>query len=466
MKYTNILLFAAAHTWAVRPSVAEPILAILASRASDASHSTQAQEQATLPPAAPSVTGMPQALPGGVALVPLVGIIMSRASWLDAECGMTSPQVFARQVRDAAARSDVQTIVLYVDTPGGTVGGVHEAALAIRAAKSAGKRVIACVSGEACSGGYWIASQADEIVLGESDIVGSIGAYMSRRDISRALAAAGISYTTYKTGEEKALGLEYEPPTETERDAITALLESQVRVFYAAVAEGRGIKGGAEAVREAHGSAHLYVGAEAVSAGLADRIGTLDDVLSELQAEAPSGTPGIPSQTAQPPTFMQNEAAPTPETTIQASAVLASSSDSVTAETSAQEQAASEQAVATQEGKAPGPGEAPARDASDSEAASESRTTSAGSSSGMDPQAARSLAEQYVRARSITPAQATALETALVADEAAGRAVLAAFSKPSGTAAPSANIAAASASAEKDEEGPVTKFLARRGQRA
>ena len=82
----------------------------------------------------------------------------------------------AAQIRAVAADPEVGTIVMDVDSPGGSVFGVQELADTLYDVREhSGKRLVAVANNMAASGGYWIASQAHELVVTPSGMGGSIG---------------------------------------------------------------------------------------------------------------------------------------------------------------------------------------------------------------------------------------------------------------------------------------------------
>ncbi|HUT88953.1 MAG TPA: hypothetical protein VMY37_05635, partial [Thermoguttaceae bacterium] len=67
----------------------------------------------------------PYRLIDGVAIIPLYGVILPRANLLIEFSGGTSTQLFSQAVEQAVADEEVETIVLDVDSPGGSVVGVQ-----------------------------------------------------------------------------------------------------------------------------------------------------------------------------------------------------------------------------------------------------------------------------------------------------------------------------------------------------
>lgn len=214
---------------------------------------------------------------GGVAIVPVRGVLEARLSAMDELWfgGVSAEGVRAR-VAAAVADTSVRAIVLDVDSPGGDVRGMQETAAAIREARAI-KPVVAIANTLMASAAYWIASAATKIVAMPSAEVGSIGVYTVHEDWSKYLEEAGISVSLISAGDGKTAGNMYEPLSDEAR----ADLERRVSAYYAAfvadVAEGRGVD--AKAVR-GEWKAKLYGASEAKKTGLVDQVGDMAAALT------------------------------------------------------------------------------------------------------------------------------------------------------------------------------------------
>ncbi|WP_051363333.1 S49 family peptidase [Deinococcus murrayi] len=213
-----------------------------------------------------------------VALVTFHGVVISRAPEWAESCGYVSPQRLAAQVRQLADDSSVAAIVLSIDSPGGTVAGTIEAADAVAYARTR-KRVTACVNDVACSAAYWVASQASEIVVTPTAMTGSIGVIITHADYSKMLGAVGIAVTYIRSALKKALGQPYEPLSEDARAEFQATVDSIHTQFVQAVAKGR--RKARRTVADTWATGEVWVGADAVTQGLADRVATLSTVIGE-----------------------------------------------------------------------------------------------------------------------------------------------------------------------------------------
>ncbi|MFO0791928.1 MAG: S49 family peptidase [Pirellulales bacterium] len=181
------------------------------------------------------------------------------------------------RVAALAANEDVAEIVLLVDSPGGTVAGVHDLHTMIaRAAEK--KRVTAVVEDLCCSGAVWAVAGATEIVIGETSTMGSIGVFNVVIDQSKLMEKVGVEVIVIRSGEHKGAGVSGAKISAEQLTELKRRVDVQARHFTAAVARGRRMKI-EKAAELADG--RVFIGREAVAAGLADRVGMYEDVLSE-----------------------------------------------------------------------------------------------------------------------------------------------------------------------------------------
>jgi ClpP class serine protease len=220
----------------------------------------------------------------GASVVPLLGPIFPRASMINASADGTSLDAFMRDFRVAEDSADVERHVLLVDSPGGVVSGLGEAAEGLRAST---KPVLAFVTGNCASAAYWLASQANEIVMDRSSAVGSIGVMAS---LSRQEATDSNGRRSYEIVSSSAPNKRPDPSTEDGRAAIQRDIDAIEAEFIADVAAGRGVS--AARVRADFGQGGMLGAALAVEAGMADRIGTLEGVLSQGSGRTRSNQAG------------------------------------------------------------------------------------------------------------------------------------------------------------------------------
>jgi len=211
-----------------------------------------------------------------VAVIPVFGVLTHRPSLLSMMLGGSTTVEIASAVRQAAASARASSIVLDIDSPGGSVDGVQELAEVIaRAARH--KPVIAVANSTAASAAYWLASQASEIVVTPSGMVGSIGVIAMHTDRSRAEDAAGRTHTIVQSSRFKSEGNPYRPLDTEAHAEVQRMVDSYHEDFVQAVAAGRGVP--ASTVRSRFGQGRMMRARDALQAGMVDRVASLDDVL-------------------------------------------------------------------------------------------------------------------------------------------------------------------------------------------
>lgn len=210
-----------------------------------------------------------------VALVRISGPLAQRAEtgWcavVDGYDAITS--------RFLAALDAARSVVLVIDSPGGDGAGLVEAVRRMRElADAAGKPVLAYADEFAASAAYWIAmGVGDAVYLPALGAVGSVGAIAVHQDVSGAAEKEGVKYTVVRDPAGKAQGSSLEPLSEVGLARIERDVNALAGAFVAAVAARRGLA--ASAVRAL--DADMFRGAEAVRAGLADGVATLEEVLA------------------------------------------------------------------------------------------------------------------------------------------------------------------------------------------
>ncbi len=209
--------------------------------------------------------------PTQVAVVPLMGALFPRGRYGG------SMEAFRGALAQAVANPDVGAIVLDVDSPGGTYAGTPETAAAVRAAAQV-KPVTAVVDSLCASAAYYIASQAAQLVVTPSAEVGSIGTLAIHADFSQAYEREGIAVTIIRDPPFKAEGNPFEPLSDEARAHLQGDVSGATADFHRAVAQGRRVS--LTKVREDFGKGRTVGAHRAVELGMADRVGSMSDVLA------------------------------------------------------------------------------------------------------------------------------------------------------------------------------------------
>lgn len=236
---------------------------------------------------------------GSVAVLSLTGLIQPNPSLLSmllfgAGGGL---QQFRAELRAALADETITAIALHVDSPGGSIALVEETAAELRAARDV-KPITAVANTMAASAAYHIASQATELVVTPSGYVGSIGVYMLHTDLSGALEKEGVVMTYVYAGRYKTEGNPYEPLTDEARADWQSDVDGLHDTFVRDVAAGRQVP---EAkVRSDFGEGRLLRAADALQAGMVNRVATFEQAVGDLAraAQAPDPVPSPPDAAA------------------------------------------------------------------------------------------------------------------------------------------------------------------------
>jgi signal peptide peptidase SppA len=279
--------------WAIHPDMLGPIAGVAARKLAD--------REATW--AGGPYQPRPVAMKGQkVAILPIDGVLAPRANMMTEFSGGTSldqaSQSLARLVADPA----IGTIVLDINSPGGSVSGVTTFARQVLAAR-VDKRIVAQVDDIATSAAYWIAACAHEIVAVIDGTLGSIGVYSIHENLAKALEQEGIAVTYISAGKYKVEGNKTGPLSEEAYAHRQALVDEAYGRFVTDVARGRGVT--EAAVRNGYGEGRVVSAEMGKSLGMIDGIATLDETLDrltaggtqpvELAAEARVDTPQDPA---------------------------------------------------------------------------------------------------------------------------------------------------------------------------
>lgn len=214
----------------------------------------------------------------GVAVVDISGTLVHKGRWIGSYSGLTSYEGIGEVMQRAVDSSDVKAIMLNLHTYGGEVAGCFDLCDLIHEARGS-KPIVALVSDAAASAGYALASAADEIVVTQTAIAGSIGVVLTHYDMTKRAEDLGVKVTHIHAGKEKVLGSPFKPLSDSDRERLQASVDETYSLFVSKVARNRDIE--SEAVRATE--AGVFGPTEAVKLGLADRVSTGRALLEEMQ---------------------------------------------------------------------------------------------------------------------------------------------------------------------------------------
>jgi len=206
----------------------------------------------------------------GVAVIPVVGPLFRYANLFTAISGASSYEVLAKDFNSALENSDVHSIVLDIDSPGGEVNGCAEFANMIYESRGT-KPIIAYASGDAASGAYWIASACDQIIASETSLLGSIGVVAVYRDSNdQSVLEIVSSQSPYKR---------LDPNSDDGKSRLQSRIDDLASVFIDSIAKHRGVD--PPTVLKEFGGGDVFVGKNAIRSGLADDVGSLENIIQQ-----------------------------------------------------------------------------------------------------------------------------------------------------------------------------------------
>lgn len=213
----------------------------------------------------------------GTALIPVRGPLFRHAGLMSALSGATSYDAIGRCLDAALADGQVQRIALVIDSQGGEVAGCAELAARIRAAS---KPVVAYAEGTCASAAYWLACAAREVVAARTAELGSIGVQVALTDTSKAQEQAGVRRVEIVSSQSP--GKRGSPIDDEVLARVQARVDDLAAIFVSDVARYRNTS--EDKVLADFGQGDVMIGQKAVAQGLADRLGSLDDVLDDVLA--------------------------------------------------------------------------------------------------------------------------------------------------------------------------------------
>lgn len=299
----NAFDMAAAQHWAMTEPALRQLLAV-ADRATDGPEAVEARLGRPLD----NTEGV--AVRNGVAVIPVRGPLFRYANMFTRISGATSYQITATDFTAALENPKVSAILLNIDSPGGEVNGAGELAALIRAGRAAGKPIGAYVGGMGASAAYWVASAADFVVADPTAMLGAVGVIWVARvksDAERKTGPKEIVIVSDQSPEKHT-----DPDTDEGYARMRALATQLAGVFIQSVAEYRGVT--AEHVVAEFGRGWIRIGADAVEAGLADRLGTFESTLAELGEHGRTKGPRGPFTTARSSVMATEPNTPAAET--------------------------------------------------------------------------------------------------------------------------------------------------------
>lgn len=206
---------------------------------------------------------------GNVASIPIEGPITGDGGNYLGSPTASSVEIVAF-IKEAGRDPQIKVILVEINSPGGSAVASDEIASAL---KKTEKPVVALIREVGASGGYWIASAADQIIANKMSITGSIGVISSYLEFSGLMEEYGVGYERLVAGKYKDMGVPFRELQDEERAILQTKLNKIHGFFIEEIAANRDLP-----VEKVKGIAtgEFYLGIEALNLGLVDQVGDKD----------------------------------------------------------------------------------------------------------------------------------------------------------------------------------------------
>lgn len=213
---------------------------------------------------------------------------------------ITESENTIKYLRMAEDSNDVRAVVLRINSPGGLVAPTWEIYRAVRKLRNK-KPVVASIETIGASGGYYIASAADKIIVTPGTATGSIGVIIRSMNIKKIYDRFGIKNVVIKSGKMKDSLASYRELTTAEKSYLQGMVNEMYEQFLMDVASGRGIN--IEEIKH-YADGRIITGKKALELNLVDGFGNFYDAIDEAGKLAGiKGRPGIVRYVERPSFF-------------------------------------------------------------------------------------------------------------------------------------------------------------------
>ncbi len=266
--------------WAIMPDKLNEIKAVYLSRLNKEKVDLKALKEEL---GRPLGSQLEEELVNGVAIIPIEGVIAKRMNMFSNVSGGTSIDMVENAFIRALNNNDIHTIMLHIDSQGGTVAGTQEFANLVYQSRDQ-KRIVTAVDGVMASAALWIGVASQEVyITGETAQVGSIGVIATHIDVSERDKMEGIKTTEITSGKFKAIASEHKALTDEARDVIQNQVDELFSIFVRDVAEYRDME--VDVLLDGIADGRIFIGQKAVASGLVDGVQPFRSLLTQLVNE-------------------------------------------------------------------------------------------------------------------------------------------------------------------------------------
>lgn len=210
---------------------------------------------------------------------PEIGVVFVNGTIIDGykSAGNAGSYSITKQLTILRKNHNIRAVIIRINSPGGSVTASEDIRSAIDALRQNNIPVIISMGAIAASGGYWIATASDHIVASANTITGSIGIFGIIPTFENALANMGVYSDGVSTSPLADMTM-IKPLPEEYQQLIQMNINNGYHAFLSLVAHSRKLKL-SEVDNIAQGQ--IWIGQEASSIGLVDKIGDFDDAIAQ-----------------------------------------------------------------------------------------------------------------------------------------------------------------------------------------
>src|SRR6185369_12851582 len=194
------------------------------------------------------------------------------------------------QIRESLRKAEKDDrfagLILRINSPGGTVTAsdiIHHEITEFRKQKNI--PVLACIMSVGTSGGYYVATAADEIIAHPTAITGSIGVILMKFNVEGLMGKIGVEQQSVKSGDKKDIMSPFRKATQEEIKLGQEIIDQLYGRFLNVVMARPGNRLTRDELRKL-ADGRVYTAGQALEGRLIDRIGYLDDVIASARKTA------------------------------------------------------------------------------------------------------------------------------------------------------------------------------------
>ncbi len=221
-----------------------------------------------------------------------IGLIVAAGNIMDGDqpAGTIGGDSLSHLIRKARDNSAIKALMIRVDSGGGSAFASEVIRQEIEATRDSGKPVFISMGSVAASGGYWLATAADQIWATQSTITGSIGVFSIIPTFEQTLDKIGVNNDGFATSDVAGLFRLERKMTPQSQAVFQTSVDSIYRKFLKLSADSR--KTTVDEIKKV-AEGRVWLGTQAIGINLVDELGSLQDAIQALAAYAKIDDPAV-----------------------------------------------------------------------------------------------------------------------------------------------------------------------------